>query len=84
MGVVIDHDTGQVEPSTAGVRPRAPTTVDLGRLRRQLVERKDQLPALWDTVRAVTTVPGLAAIATAGLIALGLLGTVLLIVGLVT
>ena len=52
-------------------------------VRSSLEERRQQLPALWSGVRAITTLPGLAAIAILGTLAVGALGTVLLIGGLI-
>ena len=48
-------------------------------VRTELASRSRELPALWAGVRAITSVPGLAAIAVLGMLAVGLLGTILLI-----
>lgn len=52
-------------------------------VRSSLEQRRQQLPALWAGVRAITTLPGLAAIAILGTLCVGALGTVLLIGGLI-
>ena len=52
-------------------------------VRSSLVQRRDELPALWAGIRAITTLPGLAAIAVLGTLAVGALGTILLIGGLI-
>lgn len=79
--VLIDHDTGDVlSRGTWNVRRdvlASPLVIDVERRRREL-------PALYASVRALTRVPLLALVAVAGVIGVGLLGTLLLIVGLVT
>jgi hypothetical protein len=45
--------------------------------------RKRDLPALWVGVRAITSVPGLAAVAVLGTVLVGGLGTVLLLGGII-
>ncbi|HEY7625705.1 MAG TPA: hypothetical protein VH761_01510 [Ilumatobacteraceae bacterium] len=52
-------------------------------LRVSVAERRKEMPALWAGVRAATTLPGLAAIAVLGTLAVGALGTILLIGGLI-
>jgi hypothetical protein len=52
-------------------------------LRARVAERRKDLPALWAGLRAVTTLPMLAAIAILGTLAVGALGTILLIGGLI-
>ena len=52
-------------------------------LRISLADRRQEMPALWAGVRAATTLPGLAAIAVLGTLAVGALGTILLIGGLI-
>ncbi|HSB87512.1 MAG TPA: hypothetical protein VLD86_14470 [Ilumatobacteraceae bacterium] len=52
-------------------------------LRTSIRERRKDLPALWAGVRAATTLPGLAALAVLGTLAVGALGTILLIGGLI-
>jgi hypothetical protein len=68
--VLLDHDTGQ---------PLGNYTKSLGDLRSELVERRRDFPALFAGVRALTSVPGLAAVAVLGSVVLGILGTVLFI-----
>jgi hypothetical protein len=68
--LLIDHDSGQ---------PLGSYTKSLGDLRNDLFQRRKELPALFAGVRAVSSVPGLAAVAVLGTFALGILGTVLLI-----
>jgi hypothetical protein len=72
--VLIDYDTG--EPLTRTAKSFEPLRVDLQR-------RRTELPALYFGVRAITRVPGLAAIAVLGTLAVGALGTLLLIGGLI-
>ena len=72
-GPLIDHDTG---------RPLAQNAKSLSELRTTLKERRTELPALFAGVRAITSVPGLLAIALLGTLAVGALGTILLLVGL--
>ena len=52
-------------------------------LRARVEQRRKDLPALWAGLRAVTTLPLLAAIAILGTLAVGALGTILLIGGLI-
>lgn len=52
-------------------------------LRARVEERRKDLPALWAGLRAVTTLPMLAAIAILGTLGVGALGTILLIGGLI-
>ena len=72
--VLINYDTGERLVSTART---------FGSLRSNLQDRRKQLPALYAGVRAITTVPGLAAIALLGTLGVGALGTILLIGGLI-
>lgn len=72
--LLIDHDT------------RQPITLSAKRftsLKTALDGRRHDLPALWLGVRAVTLVPGLAAAAFVGMLAIGAFGTVLLLAGLI-
>jgi hypothetical protein len=55
----------------------------LGKLNLDLKHRRKELPALYAGVRAISSVPGLAAIALLGTLAVGALGTILLIGGLI-
>ena len=75
MGLLFDHDTQQ---------PLGAATKSLGGIREELKRRRKELPALFSTVHAVVTVPGLAAVAVVGTLLLGMIGTVMLIVGLLT
>ena len=52
-------------------------------LQLDLRKRSKELPALYAGVRAICTVPALAAIALLGMLAVGALGTLLLLVGLI-
>lgn len=72
--VLIDHDSGQ---------PVAGYVKNFKTLRSELKERRRELPALFAGVRAITSVPGLAALAVLGSLLIGSLGTVLLIGGLI-
>ena len=72
-GVLIDHDSGVA----LGLQAKS-----MGSLRRELVSRRRELPALFAGVRAITGVPGLAAVAVLGVVFVGALGTLLLIIGL--
>ncbi len=72
--VLIDYDTGQ---------PIARSGKSFGAVKADLTTRKRDLPALYIGIRAITLVPGLAAIAVLGMIFVGGLGTVLLIGGLI-
>jgi len=71
--VLIDHDSGQ---------PVITSSKTFTGLRSELVSRSAELPALWAGVRAITSVPALAAISVLGMIGVGLMGTILLISGL--
>ncbi|MGE0138018.1 MAG: hypothetical protein AB7L17_16840 [Ilumatobacteraceae bacterium] len=73
-GVLIDHDSGVA----LGMQSRS-----FRQLRSELDARRTELPALWTSIRAIVTVPGLAAIAILGIFGVGALGTILLIAGLV-
>jgi len=72
--VLIDHDSGQ---------PIGGYVKSFSGLRDELKQRRKDLPALFVGVRAITSVPGLAAMAVLGTIGIGLLGTILLIGGLI-
>ncbi len=72
--VLIDHDSGVTVMNSA----KRFTT-----LRSALQGRRQELPALWMGVRAVTLVPVLAAGALVGLCIVGAVGTVLLLAGLI-
>lgn len=72
--VLINYDTGE---------PLANTARSFGALRLDLDRRRKELPALYAGIRAITIVPGLAAIALLGTLAVGALGTILLIGGLI-
>jgi hypothetical protein len=73
-GVLIDHDSGVA----LGMQARS-----LRAVKTDIQVRKRDLPALWVGVRAITSVPGLAAIAVLGTVLVGGLGTVLLIGGII-
>jgi hypothetical protein len=68
--VLIDHDSGRA----LGVSAKS-----LSGLRSELAARRKELPALFTGVRALTSVPGLAAVAVLGTMLVGITGTVLLI-----
>jgi hypothetical protein len=72
--VLINYDTGERLATTAR------SFTGLGA---NLRERRKELPALYASVRAITSVPGLVAIALLGTLAVGALGTILLIGGLI-
>jgi hypothetical protein len=72
--VLINHDTGERLASTAKT---------FAALRTDLKARRRDMPALFAGVRAITSVPGLAALAVIGTIVVGALGTILLIGGLI-
>ena len=72
--VLIDHESGQ---------PVAGYVKNFKTLRSELTQRREELPTLFAGVRAITSVPGLAAIAVLGTLLVGGLGTVLLIGGLI-
>ncbi|MBK5332548.1 MAG: hypothetical protein JJD93_11285 [Ilumatobacteraceae bacterium] len=71
--VLINYDTGERLASTAK---------SFGDLQLDLKERRKEFPALYLGIRAICSVPGLAAIAFLGTLAVGALGTILLIAGL--
>ena len=71
--VLINYDTGERLASTAK---------SFGVLQSDLKGRRKDLPALYLGIRAIVSVPGLAAIAFLGTLAVGALGTILLISGL--
>ena len=71
--VLIDYDSGQTVISSSKT---------FTGLRTELASRSRELPALWAGVRAITSVPALAAISVLGLIGVGLMGTILLVSGL--
>ena len=73
--VLFDYDSGQ---------PVAMTAKSLSSLRSDLEQRSKEFPALTAAVKAITTVPKLIALAVPGMIAAGALGTVLLLVGLLS
>ncbi len=73
-GVLIDHDSGVA----LGMQAKT-----MSGLRRDLLDRRKELPSLFAGVRAITSVPGLAAIAVLGTVGVGLLGTILLIGGVI-
>lgn len=73
-GVLIDHESG---------KPVAAYVSSFRTLRSELQQRRKELPTLFAGVRAITSVPGLAAIAVLGTLLVGGLGTVLLIGGLI-
>lgn len=73
-GALIDHDSGVA----LGMQAKS-----FREMRIELNERRKELPALFAGVRAITTVPGLAAIAFIGMLFVGALGTILLIGGLI-
>ncbi len=73
-GVLIDHDSGVALAMQAR---------SFQSLKTDLRVRKRDLPALWVGVRAITSVPGLAAIAVLGTVVVGGLGTILLIGGVI-
>jgi hypothetical protein len=72
--MLINYDTGERLANTAKT---------FGNLRIDLKARRKELPALWAGVRAICSVPGLVAIAMLGTLAVGGLGTILLIGGLI-
>ena len=72
--MLINYDTGERLANTAKT---------FGNLQIDLKERRKELPALYAGVRAICSVPGLAAIALLGTLAVGALGTILLIGGLI-
>jgi hypothetical protein len=74
FAMVIDHDTGQ---------PLATTARSLGNLQAVLAEAPNRHPSLRAAVRAATRVPGLVALTVLSSLVVGLIGTILLIGGLV-
>lgn len=72
--VLIDYDSGQ--PVVVSARRFGP-------VRTELETRKADLPALYFGARAISYVPALAAIAVIGMIGVGMLGTLLLLGGLI-
>ncbi len=72
--VLIDHDSGQ---------PVGGYVKNFRTLRSELKARRKELPALFAGVKAITSVPGIAAVAVLGMMLVGGLGTVLLIGGLI-
>lgn len=72
--VLVDYDTGERLMNTA--RSFDPLQI-------QLRNRRKELPALYAAVRAICSVPALAAIAFLGTLGVGTLGTILLIAGLI-
>jgi hypothetical protein len=73
--VLIDHDTGE----RLGTSAKTFQT-----LRTDLKVRRKELPALFGGVRAITSVPGLAAVTLFGIALIGSLGAILLIGGLLS
>ena len=71
--VLIDYDSGE---------RLASNNKTLGALQVHLKEHRKDLPALYLWIRAISSVPGLVAIAVLGTLAVGALGTILLIAGL--
>ncbi len=65
--VLLDHDSGQ---------PVIASSKTFTGLRSELASRSSELPALWAGVRAITSIPGLAAIAVLGMLGVGALGTI--------
>lgn len=72
--LVIDHDSGL---------PLASRTKNYATFRSDLVSRRRDLPALFLGVRAITALPRLGIIAVVSLLAVGALGTLLLLDGLI-
>lgn len=73
MTTLIDHDTKQ---------PIVTSSRSFVGVYQQIQSHGADWPALVDSMRAVTTVPGLIALSLIGTVALSMLGAVLLIVGL--
>ena len=71
--VLIDYDSGE---------RLATNNKTLGALQVHLKEHRKDLPALYLWIRAISSVPGLVAIAVLGTLGIGALGTILLIAGL--
>jgi hypothetical protein len=74
LAMVVDHDSGQ---------PLATTARSMGNLRVVLAEAPSRYPSLRAAVRAATRVPGLVALTVLSSLVVGLIGTILLIGGLV-
>lgn len=72
-GPLIDHDTG---------KPLGENAKSFRDLRSTLSTRRTEFPSLFASIRAITSVPGLLAIATLFILVVGALGTILLLVGL--
>lgn len=72
--VLIDHDTGHAIITSSR---------NFSTVRHDLNQRRHELPALYAGVRAIISVPGLAAITVLGMLGVGALGTILLIGGLI-
>ncbi|MDO8362139.1 MAG: hypothetical protein Q7V88_04520 [Actinomycetota bacterium] len=72
--VLVDHDSGQ---------PIGAYAKSFGEMRGELTQRRRELPALFAGVQAITKVPGLAALAVLGTVGIGILGTILLLGGLI-
>jgi hypothetical protein len=72
--VLINYDTGERLAGTAKT---------FGTLRNDLQQRRKELPALYAGIRAITAVPALTAVTLLGTLAVGALGTILLIAGLI-
>jgi hypothetical protein len=72
--VLINYDTGE---------RLAISAKSFGPLRTTLRDHRKDLPALYATIRAIASVPGLAAIAVLGTLLVGALGTILMIAGLI-
>lgn len=71
---LIDYDTGQ---------PIATYSKSFHGLQGDLERRRTELPALYAGIRAIVSAPGLAAVAVLGMLAVGALGTILMIGGLI-
>jgi hypothetical protein len=74
VAMVVDHDTGQ---------PLATTARSLGNLRRLLTEAPSRYASLRVAIRAVTRVPGLVVLTVLSALVVGMIGTILLIGGVV-
>ena len=77
------HDAAQVLITYDAEDRLIATAKTFEPVRSSLEQRRQELPALWAGVRAITTLPGLAAIAILGTLGVGALGTILLIGGLI-
>lgn len=71
---LIDYDTGQTVVASSK---------SFSSVRGDLRTRAKELPALYAGVRAIASVPGLVAVAVLGIVGVGLLGTILLIGGII-